>query len=819
LQTQFNFPYYDLEGYYKFLELGALKLIRKANSMILTVGNSDSVEVPLYDPYNTWNNIFIVFSGNQVTVTTHAGTFVKSNSMKTSAISGIKGDKITLDTIGYSTSITNIILTNGDDYDNVKQPEPVGYDVCGPDCKYCENGVCKICGSGFDENNGECVNGKILFTPTFSSPQDEENLLHRFEVFSDPQKNKFIRISKWTFNVLIEFNSLPKTQFKFFRGYDYDGIYSIEGEIDYTTGKITFSIIPAENPTQSYSLNLQLPSVPQSYTLYLALSYKDKTMSIVVAESKDNFIAQEYKLPSLLAYFGQQFGFDIYSPIAAKMTNVVLYKHQAKSVNDLKAEIPFKTRKIQEACLIGSSAICRKCSIGKLENGLCVPTDTNAVKMLLFSEYLQINEHVSPLSTSLSLANTAGYTIAFNFRMASVLKRIDNIIQLKKGNTEYFSMRYNPINDRFMFTFGQYYYVTKNVFSRADTPFQFFKVSLQYQVKEGTFVFKVNYLDGTTLFSETGTVVSGISYLPQGQYQIIIGYTVSSSLQGQFEIAGVEFFDKYLSSKEVNLYQYNGIQECSNACYKITQGVCTLPVEAEDTNIGLDTYGAYKNAPLFYGLTAFSPIDRYYSFNNYIVTFTLNITDYYRQQYLANPSILFAFTDDEQSTLPNMDITQSIPNSILSNAFAIQLKGTEFELKLPTKTWSTVERKIVKNFNVGENTALTNDITFIIYGDVIRNKIKGSIIIKSSLYEFEFNNEELQVMPLGWNTLVYAHPALSTFSVIFNKNMDSTFYDGPYQKTLISCIVSNDNERYCPNCAAKFKPYESGCNTVLYDHL
>ena len=74
-------------------------------------------------------------------------------------------------------------------------------------------------------------------------------------------------------------------------------------------------------------------------------------------------------------------------------------------------------------------------------------------------------------------------------------------------------------------------------------------------------------------------------------------------------------------------------------------------------------------------------------------------------------------------------------------------------------------------------------------------------------------------MPLGWNTLVYAHPALSTFSVIFNKNMDSTFYDGPYQKTLISCIVSNDNERYCPNCAAKFKPYESGCNTVLYDHL
>ena len=170
-------------------------------------------------------------------------------------------------------------------------------------------------------------------------------------------------------------------------------------------------LVPAEKPTQSYTLNLKLPSIPESYTLY-------------VAESKDNFIAQEYKLPSLLAYFGQQFGFDINSPIQAKMTNVALYKHQAKSVSDLKAEIPFKTRKIQEACLVGSSSICRKCSTGKLENGLYVPTDTNAVKMLLFSEYLQINEHVSPITTSISLSNTAAYTVSFNFRMASVLKRI-----------------------------------------------------------------------------------------------------------------------------------------------------------------------------------------------------------------------------------------------------------------------------------------------------------------------------------------------------------------------------------------------------------
>ena len=53
-------------------------------------------------------------------------------------------------------------------------------------------------------------------------------------------------------------------------------------------------------------------------------------------------------------------------------------------------------------------------------------------------------------------------------------------------------MKYNPINDRFMLTFGSYSYTTRTVFNKADTPFQFFKVSLQYQVKAGTLVLKVN---------------------------------------------------------------------------------------------------------------------------------------------------------------------------------------------------------------------------------------------------------------------------------------------------------------------------------------
>ena len=166
-----------------------------------------------------------------------------------------------------------------------------------------------------------------------------------------------------------------------------------------------------------------------------------------------------------------------------------------------------------------------------------------------------------------------------------------------------------------------------------------------------------------------------------------------------------------------------------------------------------------------------------------------------------------------------MDITQQIPESILDNAFTMSLNGTVLELKLPTITWSTAKKRTVKYFNIG-STALTGDLTFNIYADVKRNTIKGILIYKGSSFEFNLElNDEQQVMPLGWNTLSYAHPALSVFTVVFDKNIDSIYYEGFSVEKSLSCITSTDGKSYCPNCAAKFKPFDAGCNTVLYDHL
>ncbi len=64
-------------------------------------------------------------------------------------------------------------------------------------------------------------------------------------------------------------------------------------------------------------------------------------------------------------------------------------------------------------------------------------------------------------------------------------------------------------------------------------------------------------------------------------------------------------------------------------------------------------------------------------------------------------------------------------------------------------------------------------------------------------------------MPLGWNTLAYAHPALSVFAVVFDKNIDSIYYEGFSVEKSLSCITSTDGKSYCPNCVAKFKPFDA----------
>ena len=41
--------------------------------------------------------------------------------------------------------------------------------------------------------------------------------------------------------------------------------------------------------------------------LFIALSYADQNLKVVVAESTTNYVAQEYKLPEILGFFGQRF--------------------------------------------------------------------------------------------------------------------------------------------------------------------------------------------------------------------------------------------------------------------------------------------------------------------------------------------------------------------------------------------------------------------------------------------------------------------------------------------------------------------------------
>ena len=73
---------------------------------------------------------------------------------------------------------------------------------------------------------------------------------------------------------------LLKKQFTFIRAYDYDGVYSLEGVINYNNANINFYITPATNPSKSYSLELKLPKNASFTILFIALSYADQNLKV-----------------------------------------------------------------------------------------------------------------------------------------------------------------------------------------------------------------------------------------------------------------------------------------------------------------------------------------------------------------------------------------------------------------------------------------------------------------------------------------------------------------------------------------------------------
>jgi hypothetical protein len=823
-QLIFNFAFYDYQNSYSILKLGELNIVVSKNKLYALI-NKDSVEIPIIDIYRKWNNIMLDVSGNTLTITVKAGAKTNTSTLISYNLYKIKGDEIIIYCFGYSTTFGAVSLSSNLDINQIKQEDPSGYDDCGPNCAYCENGKCKVCGAGnSDKNDPDCDDGKKQFISEYYDSADENGLIASKYLFTEGEHNRFIRMKKWTLQTNIEFDEIlpDKNEVTFFKFLNLEGIDSIIGKINMNTGIVNFYLNPSETVQKGEKpekVTLKLPEKIKSPYFFFAISYENYKFRAIFAETETNFATTEYTMSAFLGTFGPDASFEFHNNgikanIGLKIFHTTFFYNYAKNLNDLENNLKKRVKKIQQDCKIGTISNCKTCNTGFIKNGFCYPPNVKIGYTALISEYEQINKFNINKSNIVQLGNLNEFTLTFTYRMVNLLSDTQNLIRIfYENNVNLFTIFYNPSKDKFYLFFGNnnYRWISNNVYSTSgENPFDFVQISVTHSIISGKGNFYVKSLNGTTILSQTISADPGSKITGNPKYTIYYGFNNGNTVSGSFELGGIEVFDYALKESEINKFIYNGLIEAKVGCKELISGSCISPLSDEETDFTSRVYDkATSNFPLFNNLLATSSVNKYYSFNKYIISFELDANYFYSNKYTANQNYLFAITDFINDNILNYAKTKSL--TVIHKSLSLYLSGTTFAIKTPTLPWSnSTQQNITINF--GDGSLFKENIIVSFYADAENNKLSMVLNYKSTsyFYDLELETEQL-IPPIGFASLVYGHPALKNFNINFNSiDFVHNFYDSFGTNISNNCANGNGNS-YCPNCSAKFRLFQSGC--------
>ena len=832
-QLIYNFAFFDYQVSNSILELGKLNIVALNNKLYVVVNNKDSAEIPIIDIYRKWNNIMLAVSGNTLKITVKAGAKTNTATLSSSNLKMIPSNTIKLNSLGYSTTFGAVAVSTNIDINHVRQDDPTGYDECGPNCAYCENGKCKVCGAGnSDKNDADCDDGKKQFISEYYDSADADGLITYKDLFTPGNYERFIRMKKWTLQTNLEFDKIipDKNEVNFFKFLNFNGIDSITCNINMNTGIVNIYLYPSETiqkGDEPEQVTLKLPEKIKSPYFFFAMAYENEKFRAIFAETETNFASVEHTMSAFLGAFGPESTFEYHndgvnSNIGLKITHTTFFYNYAKTLKDLENNLKKRVKKIQQDCSVGTISICNECSTGFIKNGLCFPPDVKAGYTALISEYAQINKYYYEKYGSVQLGNLKEFTLSFTYRMVNLLSDTQNLIKIVYGNNlNLITLYYFPPNDKFYVMLGDNKWISNTVFSTDnDNPFDYVQVAISYSITSGNGNLYVKSLSGKTILSQTISAKEANEIYGNPKYTIYYGFRAGNTLSGSFEIGGIEVFDYAMKKSEINNFIFNGLIETKVGCKQLVGGSCISPLSDEETDFTRRVYQKDSNSyPLFNNLLT-TAVNKYYSFNKYVISFELNAELFYSGRYTANQNYLFAITDYVNNKILSYPKTTSfsVDNMILAKSFSLYLSGTSFAIKTPTLPWSTSGQQTF-TINFGASSFKENIIVSF-FGDAENNKLSMLLTYKSTSYFYDLELDTEQRVPLiGFASLVYGHPALKNFNINFNSvDFVNNFYDGFAKSVPNSCISGNGNS-YCPNCPAKFRLFQAVCYTTRIESL
>lgn len=798
-QIQLNFAYWEYEKQVSIVDLGFLTIFVYKGELYITINQSTPKKIPLYDPYDTWNHVLISLSKGKLTVQVLAGSFSDKVEIDLSTFSILdyilNFTGISINPVGYFISFNAVSLTTSTDINAVKKPVPNNFDKCGLNCALCEDGECKVCEYGTNDD-GTCKSIKQHLTSGYYRPNDDDILTTEFLVESD-RAQRYVKIKSWTYQFNVEYDELYSKDMPFLDFGNFNGYTTLTSTINVKSGKLVIRLWPIDGGFSSHEeITLQLTDSPKSPYFFYNMSYDHKTkkFKVLFGENSSNYAYQEYTVKGFLGYFGIELAAVIKSEVPAYITNHEFIHSYAEGkdtmVENLKNGIVF----VQKDCKAGTPRKCSKCSKGKLtSNGLCIPEDVDSYYLGLFASYHQVNAKTESKEFSMEFGEVKEYTLSFLFRLSSPYSDTLKLFTFSKG-TMNIEVYYFGLQDKLTITSDKYAFIIKGgILSKLKSLYDWISISVGYDGEDGKAKLKIVDMNDNVIVEEKRSDLNKEKY-SAGKYV----FSLPSTDAGSYEIAGIVFFDEEIID-DIDDFRYNSIKVPEVGCYEMVSGVC---VEVMREPISLIRQDASEKLPLFNQIKA---ADWYTSFNQYLITFEIDIQEFKKQNYLANPNTLAVFTDGYDF---KYDKNWQINPTNIREGLTFYLINNEFRVRAPPLPWKSNVVEYVLKF---DEASFDTNIIISALGNAKENTLKLLITFdgNSYLYDASFS-EEQTIHPISLATLVYYHPAIKNMTINFNTQKIDHDYVRSYSHLPIKCLTI-ENKPYCSKCKYGFNFVNPGC--------
>jgi hypothetical protein len=753
-------------------------------------------------------------------------------------------NKLTVSTNNFEFQIYNLHVANKSiEFPIVEKPSK----DCDFDCDACNDGKCLSCSYGYNKD-GSCkamtlnLNTRLINNKNFAI----ESVLKLGDYLGKTKplrSNRFTLVFSFDFNVNVDsFRVLRLTN----TGEDIEPSNQVSNflTLTYIKSQKKF-VIRVTNRFVGGTIKLieqeaVYPLSTDTNLHYVAIGYDgaSKKVTLYAANSKTNNISKEFTFEGSSEYM-TNFTNIYLSNVMNKASNddfikyrdwKLYYTQGLTSVGLLTQLVNSYIKDFQAACTVSARNQCLSCST-KSKNGVCTPT--SEVQVLFRNEVKQYNYDYSKRAEKFQELGSDKFTLSFWWRRLSFSDYSYGIAKLtyvnsNKKDIPYLDVFYETGNLIVTGRVGTVNtVVVPEVYGEKDQ-LDWLHITIAYDIlKNNLYVYVVNE-NGKTNTKENplnatnnGANVIGLTGIQNYYYIIAYDNTDFPAVLCNFELSVISFTPgAAFTSRDAEQFRIRKPRECMDACNvdcieemcppskRITSEFILNNLFALDRGVSktddIETINKLFQFRPLKQLTSSEADTAYYS--NFIVSFELNVANYFSSKYTSNKNILLSLSNNNTKQVIESKTMGDLIDASQYKYGVVSLVVEDNNLVVYTATNKPTDQPYFVKLALVKGLNSYNNLYFSMYVDYKSKLARAYVYVDDLAFTFDTDSENpTQFITMA--TLVYNHPATTNFKL----NVHNPRFDIDFEKNYYSRPIFTDTNPATQSCQS----VENNCNKCI----